>query len=244
MQYEFLFILLNPVISCAVNLRKSVSGTCTLDPKFFSDVPLATAHMTDLVTHMCWSEQISPLTHSLQATWQPFNLSHCIEMHNTHLLGCAGQLKSDIFHTFGSDFDSAQSATDCQQIMAAIARITYVTLHSLQHQLKNENCSNEWYISWHKYNLQVDTTIDRNPILYFYCVENVEILVVWNAIREFVTEKLIQLWWNPAAYAWSHFCFLSSCDDVHGLADFNTESIMCCLRQCVIWQFCCIIIKI
>ena len=32
----------------------------------------------------------------------------------------------------------------------------------------------------------------------FYCVENVEILVIWNAIREFVTEKLIQLWWNAA----------------------------------------------
>ena len=31
------------------------------------------------------------------------------------------------------------------------------------------------------------------------CVENVEILVIWNAIREFVTEKLIQLWWNAAA---------------------------------------------
>ena len=28
------------------------------------------------------------------------------------------------------------------------------------------------------------------------------------------------------------------------LADFNTESIVCCLAQRVIWQFCCIIIKI
>ena len=36
--------------------------------------------------------------------------------------------------------------------------------------------------------------------------------LVWNAIREFVTEKLIQLWWNAAANAWSHFCFLSSRD--------------------------------
>ena len=57
-------------------------------------------------------------------------------------------------------------------------------------------------------------TIGPNPILYFYCVENVEILVIWNAIREFVTEKLIQLWWNAAAHAWSHFCFLSSRDVV------------------------------
>ena len=63
----------------------------------FSDAPLATAHMTDPVTHMCWSEQISPLGHSSQATWQPFNLSHCIEMHNTHLLGRAGQLSQTYF---------------------------------------------------------------------------------------------------------------------------------------------------
>ena len=56
----------------------------------FSDSSLAVAHMTEPVTHMCWSEQISPLVHSSQATWQPFNLSHCIEMHNTHLLGHVG----------------------------------------------------------------------------------------------------------------------------------------------------------
>ena len=46
---------------------------------------------------MCWCEQISPLAHSSQATWQPFNLSHCIEMHNTHLLGRAGQLSQAYF---------------------------------------------------------------------------------------------------------------------------------------------------
>ena len=56
----------------------------------FSDSSLAAAHMTEPVTHMCWSEQISPLVHSSQATWQPFNLSHCIEMPNTHLLGHVG----------------------------------------------------------------------------------------------------------------------------------------------------------
>ena len=63
----------------------------------FSDAPLATARMTDPATHMCWCEQISPLAHSSQATWQPFNLSHCIEMHNTHLLGRAGQLSQVYF---------------------------------------------------------------------------------------------------------------------------------------------------
>ena len=82
--------------------------------------------------------------------------------------------------------------------MAAIARIPYVTSHSLQHQPKNRNCRDKRYISWYKCSWQVDTTIGPNPILYFYCVENVEILVIWNAIREFVTDTLIQLWWNAA----------------------------------------------
>ena len=79
--------------------------------------------------------------------------------------------------------------------MAAIARIPYVTSHSLQHQPKNGNCRDKRYISWYKCTWKVDTTIGPNPILYFYCVE---ILVIWNAIREFVTETLIQLWWNAA----------------------------------------------
>ena len=83
--------------------------------------------------------------------------------------------------------------------MAAIARIPYVTSHSLQHQPKNGNWRDERHISWYKCSLQVDKTIGPNPILYFYCAENVEILVILNAIREFVTEKLIQLWWNAAA---------------------------------------------
>ena len=82
--------------------------------------------------------------------------------------------------------------------MAAIARIPYVTSHSLQHQPKNGNCRDKGYISWYKCSWQVDTTIGPNPILYFYCVQNVEILVIWNVIREFVTETLIQLWWNTA----------------------------------------------
>ena len=56
----------------------------------FSDSSLAPANMTEPVTHMCWSEQIFLLVHSSQATWQPFNLSHCIEMPNTHLLGHVG----------------------------------------------------------------------------------------------------------------------------------------------------------
>ena len=75
--------------------------------------------------------------------------------------------------------------------MAAIARVPYVTSHSLQHEPKIGNCRDAQSISQYKYSLQVDTTIDPNPILYSYYVENVEIWVIWNVIRKFVTEKLI-----------------------------------------------------
>ena len=94
------------------------------------------------------------------------------------------------------------------------SRESRMSRHSLQHQPKNGNCRKARYISWYKYSLQADTTIYPNPILYFYCVENVGILVIWNAIREFVTEKLIQLWWNTAMHARRLFCFLSSHDVV------------------------------
>ena len=72
--------------------------------------------------------------------------------------------------------------------------VCHVTLTSTQP--KNGNCCDARYISWYRYSSQVDTTIDPNPILYFYCVENVKIWVIWKTIREFVTEKLMRLWWK------------------------------------------------
>ena len=145
---------------------------------------------------MYWNEQISPPAHSSQATWQRFNLSQCIEMHNTHLLGHIGQL-SQMYFTHLSPIWTAKSASDCQQTMAAIARVPYVTSHSLQRQPKNGKCRDARSNSRCKYGLQVDTTDRWSPILYFYYAGNAEISVIWNVIREFVTEKLIQLWWNP-----------------------------------------------
>ena len=46
---------------------------------------------------------------------------------------------------------------------------------------------------------------------------------------------------GPTAHAWSQFCFLSSRDVVWLI---STQNPSCCLAQRVIWQFCCIIIKI
>ena len=62
-----------------------------------------------------------------------------------------------------------------QQTMAAIARIPYVTSHSLQ----NGNCRNEHYISWYKCSLQVDTTIESDFV--FLLCRKVAILVIWKA---------------------------------------------------------------
>ena len=93
--WVIILIQSNPVISCTVDSWKSV--TLTPWTPNFSGLPCLAVHMTYPVTHMCWSEQISPLAHSLQVTWQPFNHSHCIEMHNTHLLGYVGQLNQLYF---------------------------------------------------------------------------------------------------------------------------------------------------
>ena len=114
----------------------------------FSDAPLVTAHMTDPVTHMCWSEQISPLAYSSQATWQAFNLSHCIEMHNTHLLSCAGQLSQTYFThlvRFWLPAISVWLSTN-NLTKAAISRVPDVTSHSLQHQPKNWKCRDARHI--------------------------------------------------------------------------------------------------
>ena len=62
------------VLSCAVNLGLLTRGNNLVTPTHwnpnFNDSPLATTHMTDPVTHICWSEQMSSLAHSSQVTWQ------------------------------------------------------------------------------------------------------------------------------------------------------------------------------
>ena len=124
---------------------------------------------------MCWCEQISPLAHSSQGTWQPFNVSHCLEMHNTHLLGRAGQL-SQAYFTHSPPILTLRNLPPTVNKQWPPLWESRVTSHSLQHQPKNGNCRDERYISWYKCSWQVDTTIGPNPILYFYYVENVEIL--------------------------------------------------------------------
>ena len=146
----------------------------------FSDPPLATAHMTEPVTHMCWSEQISPLAHSSQATWQLFNLGHCLEMHNTHLLGHAGQL-SQTYFTHLAPILTPRNQPRLSTTMAAIARVPYVTSYSLQHQPKNGKRRYVRSISLYKYSLQVDNTIKSIR----FCL---------SIILEMSNSQLFQMW--------------------------------------------------
>ena len=186
-------------------------------PKFTRDCPYDRP-----VTHMCWCEQISPLAHSSQATWQPFNLSHCIEMHNTHLLGRAGQL-SQAYFTHSAQILTPRNlppTVNKQWPPLQESRMSRHTRFNTRRKTATASMNGVF----------LGTNAVYNPILYIYCVENVEILVIWNAIREFVTEKLIQLWWNvaaqrPVAHAWSHFCFLSSCDVVWLISTQNPSCV-------------------
>ena len=55
-------------LSPALLSRGNQLVTLTPRTSIFSDPPLATAHVTDPVTHMCWREQISPLVTSSLVT--------------------------------------------------------------------------------------------------------------------------------------------------------------------------------
>ena len=115
----------------------------------FSDVPLATAHMTDTLTHVF---EVSKFLNSHIHHWRHDNPLISVTDKKCTIPTCwVVQDNLDVVHTFYSDFDSAQSALDCQQTMAAISRIPNVTSHSLQHQPKNANCRDAWYISWYDF---------------------------------------------------------------------------------------------
>ena len=148
---------------------------------------------------MCWCEQISPLAHSSQATWQPFNLSHCIEMHKTHLLGCAGQL-SQAYFTHSAPILTPRNLAPTVNKQWLPLRESRMSRHTRFNTSQKTATAviNGIFLVTNAVGRSIRPYDGTNPILYFYCVENVAILVIWNAIREFVTETLIQLWWNAA----------------------------------------------
>ena len=129
-------------------------------------------------------------------------------MHNTHLLSRAGQL-SQAYFTLRLRFDSAQSASDCQQTMAAIAS------HSLQHQRKNSNIP-RWTV-YFLVQMQLTGRCDHRPESDFVFVlcrkcRNLSYLKCDSRIchREARPTLVKRGHAGPAAHAWSHFCFLSS----------------------------------
>ena len=192
---------------------------------------------------MWWCGQISPLAHSSQAEWQPFNLSHCIEIHNTHLLGRAGQLSQAYF---------AHSAP------ILTPRNLPPTVNKQWPPLQESRMSRHTRINTSR---KTATATMNGVFLGTNAVYN--LIRPSVRIRFFISivskSKLFEMRFaNLSPRSSSNFgetrlhrdgraCvkpFLFPVKSRRSLADFNTESTVCCLAQRVIWQFCCMIIKI
>ena len=214
----------NPVISRAVNSRKSVCRACTLDPKFqwraTRDCPYDRP-----VTHMCWCEQISPLAHSSQATWQPFNLSHCIEMHNTHLLGRAGQL-SQAYFTHSAPILTPRNLPATVNKQWPPLRESCMSRHTRF----NTSRKTRWTV-YFLVQMQLTGRYDHRPesdFVFLLCrkYRNLSYLKYDSRIchREAHPTLVKRGRLGPATHAWSHFCFLSSRDVVVWLVSTQNPS--------------------
>ena len=140
---------------------------------------------------MCWCEQISPLAHSLQATWQPFNLSHCIEMHNTHLLGRAGQLSQAYFTHLAPILTprNLPPTVNKQWLPLRDSRMSRHTRFNTSRKTATA-AMNGIFLGTNAVDRLIRPSV-RIRFLFLLCRK--------YRNREFVTEKLIQLWWNVAA---------------------------------------------
>ena len=133
---------------------------------------------------MCWCEQISPLAHSSQAKWQPFNLSHCIEMHNTHLLGHAGQLSQAYFAHLAPILTPRNLPPTVNKQWPPL-RESRMSRHTRFNTSRKTATAamNGIFLGTNAVDRSIRPSV-RIRFMYFYCVENVEILVIWDAIRE------------------------------------------------------------
>ena len=184
--------------------------------------------MTDPVTHICWSEQIYPLAHSSQATWQPFNLSQCIEMHNTHLLGRAGQLRriSDIWRRFWLRAISLRLSTNNgRQCENPVCHITLASTLAEKWQLPR------WTIYFlvqmqftGRYDLQTES-----DFVFLLCRKYRNLSYLKCDSRICHREA------HPTLVKRGRACvkpFLFPVKSRRGLADFNTESIVLPCTTC------------
>ena len=178
----------------------------------FSDATLATAPMTDPVTHMCWSEQISPLAYSSQATWQPFNLSHCIEIRNTHPLSRAGQLRciSHIRLRFWLRAISLRLSTNNgRHCESPVCHVTLASTQPLKRKLPR--CTVYFLVQ-----IQFTGRYGHWPdsdFVFLLCrkCQNLSYLKYNSGICHREAHATLV---KPAAPARRHFCFLSSRDVV------------------------------
>ena len=199
---------------------------------------------------MCWCEQISPLAHSSRATWQPFNLSHCIEMHNTHLLGRTGQL-SQAYFTHSAPIltprDLPPTVNKQWPPWREYRILCQVTLASTPAEKRQLPRRTVYFLV----QMQLTGRYDHRSESDF-CIS-----IVSKMSKSYLFEMRFA---NMSPRSSSNFgetrphragracvkpfLFPVKSRRKRSLADFNTESIVCCLAQRVIWQFCCIIIKI
>ena len=177
---------------------------------------------------MCWCEQISPLAHLSKATWQPFNLSHCIEMHNTHLLGRAGQLRhiSHIQLRFWLRAICLRLSTNngCHR-ENPVCHVTLASTPAEKRQLPR----------WTVYLLvQMQSTglYDQRSeydFVFLLCRKwrNLSYLKCDSRIchGEAHPTSVKHGHAGPAAHAWSNFCFLSSRDVVWLISTWNPSRV-------------------
>ena len=164
---------------------------------------------------MCWCEQISPLAYSSQATWQPVNLSHCIEMHNTHLLGRAGQLSQAYFTQSAPiltprDLPLRLSTNNGRHCENPVCHVTLASTPAEKWQLPR-------WTAYFLVQMQFTGRYDHrseSDFVFLLCrkCRNLSYLKCDSRIchREAHPTLVKRGRVGPAAHAWSHFCFLSS----------------------------------
>ena len=167
---------------------------------------------------MCWCEQISALAHSSQATWQLFNLSHCIEMHNTHLLGRADNLVRRILHIRLRFWLHAiclrLSTNNGRHCENPVCHVTLASTPAKKWQLPR------WTV-YFLVQMQLTGRYDHwseSDFVFLLCwkCRNLTYLKCYSRIchpdAHLTLVKRVHA--GPAAHAWIHFCFLSSRDVV------------------------------
>ena len=172
---------------------------------------------------------MSPLVHSSQATWQRFNLSHCIEMHNTHLLGRAGQLVRRISHIQLRFWLRAiclrLSTNNGRHCENSVCHVTLASTPAEKRQLL-------WWTVYFLVQMQLTGRYDHrseSDFVFLLCrkCRNLSYLKCDLRIchREAHPTLVKRGRTGPAAHAWSHFCFLSSRDVVWLISTQNPSCV-------------------